>query len=153
MFFEVIILILLVLGTYLDIKSRFVPDRITHAIAILSIPILNLSNTYTINGIVINDTLKAQVYFVYLILAIYYIGKNYHYPPLNMPFNMSADAKVIIPLVFTMNIMQFFIFLMIMQIVGILLFLIKPKQSSQAGFIPILIGYTFTMILPLFLGV
>lgn len=145
MLFEPLILILLLIGTYTDIKSFYVSNWIAHTIILLSLPILNLSNSYQIpdTTITIENTLLYPIAFAIIILIIYYIGQKYAIPTI-----LSADVKVIIPLMFTFNILElacFFGFIILAGIILITYFLLKtkinPTQIPLAGFIPITISY------------
>lgn len=125
MIFEILILSLLCVGSYQDIKTRNVDNKISFSIIALSIPLV----IFNFQSITLTHVGIAGVILVATIYRMY----------------GPADMKVIIPLVFTLpklNIMVFFIVVSI--IAGVLM--MKYKKEIPF-FVAITIGYVVAIII------
>lgn len=112
--------LLLLTGCYTDLKYFHVSNNVTYAIALLSIPLITLSN----------QLLYAQIGFSLFLLAAWY-------------FNQigAADVKVLIPILFTLNDFYFLAFLSTMCISGMVMFMSYKKA------IPAFVSITTAYIL------
>jgi Flp pilus assembly protein protease CpaA len=124
MIFEILILILLCIGSYQDIKTRNVDNKISFTVIAMCIPLVIFnfqSITLTHVGIAV----------VILVATIYRM-----YGP--------ADMKVIIPLVFTLPKINMMVFFVVVSMVAGALMLKYKKEIPF--FVAITAGYVVAII-------
>jgi len=120
-----IVVALLSLGCYYDYKERRVSNLITGTIMLMSLPLVYMNMT---SGELFNPLFALGG----LIAMAFVVGV--------------ADSKVLLPIFFSISMMQLFLFLMVFSIVGYAYVLTTKKKDDVPVFIPITIAYVVVML-------
>ena len=120
------ILLLLIYGTYTDIKNYFVSNRVSYSVILLRLPLLRIS----------------EFFWIQIVLSIILITA-WHFKWMG-----SADVKVIVPIMFTLSEFKFLVFIGVMAIIGLILVaLVRNREKEIPYYVPITTGYLSAVLL------
>lgn len=125
---QVLIILLLLYGCYTDLKWRHVSNKVTGSIIILALILFN-QEILNFKGIFI--------FFLIVSWSAHMIG--------------AADIKALVPIILSLGMFEFFVFLFVFCTIGISIWIIRSRRNPEytiPGYIPITIAFIFISFNP-----